>query len=79
MCAYAVAFDADVVSLVYPLAQSGYDRRTLLETVVGLKQITIDSISLPMSAGPHLCKAALIDLAKRLHSTVQNVDEVEIL
>lgn len=78
MCAYAVAFDADVVSLVYPLAKSGYDRRTLLETVVGLKQITIDSISLPMSAGPHLCKAALIDLGKRLHSSVQNVDEVKM-
>jgi hypothetical protein len=62
MCAYAVAFDADVVSLVYPLAQSGYRRRTLLETVVGLKHVTIDSINLPMSGGPEGCKAAITEL-----------------
>lgn len=65
MCAYAVAFDADVVSLVYPLAKSGCDRRILLETVVGLKQITIESINLPMSAGPEKCKAALVELCNQ--------------
>ncbi|MFO0905866.1 MAG: hypothetical protein U0939_22855 [Pirellulales bacterium] len=61
MCAYAVAFDADRVSLVYPLAKSSCDRRTLLKTVFGLKHVTIESLNLPMSSGPHLCKSALID------------------
>lgn len=72
MCAYAVAFDADRVSLVYPLATSGCDRRTLLETVVGLKQITIDSINLPMGAGPEKCKAALVALVKTQRETAQS-------
>jgi hypothetical protein len=69
MCAYAVAFDADRVSLVYPLAKSGCDRRTLLDTVVGVKQFTIDSINLPMRAGPEKCKAALVELCSSLWST----------
>jgi 5-methylcytosine-specific restriction endonuclease McrBC regulatory subunit McrC len=69
MCAYALAFDADVVSLVYPLAQSGYHRRTLLEAVVGLKHVSIDSISLPMCAGPESCKLALVELCKTIWST----------
>jgi 5-methylcytosine-specific restriction endonuclease McrBC regulatory subunit McrC len=66
MCAYAVAFDANRASLVYPVAKPGYDRRTLLDTVVGSKQITIDSIHLPMSAGPEKCKAVLVDLCNSL-------------
>jgi len=68
MCAYAVAFDSDVVSLVYPLAKSNYDRRILLETVVGLKYVTVDSISLSMSAGPESCKAALVELCETIRS-----------
>ena len=59
MCAYAVAFDADVVSLVYPVA-SKLKRRVLLDSVYGQKRITIDSLSLPMAQGPDACKAALI-------------------
>lgn len=62
MCAYAVAFDADRVSLVYPLGHSRYQRRTLLEAVVGAKTVIIDSINLPMCDGPEICKTALIDL-----------------
>jgi 5-methylcytosine-specific restriction endonuclease McrBC regulatory subunit McrC len=65
MCAYAVAFDADRVSLVFPLAKSGCDQRILLDAVVGLKQVTIDSINLPMSAGPEKCKAALVELCNQ--------------
>lgn len=72
MCAYAVAFDADFVSLVYPLAKSGCKRRTLLETVVGLKQITIDSINLPMSAGPESCKEELVELSKTIWTTQED-------
>lgn len=64
MCAYAVAFDANYVSLVYPLARSGYQRRTLLEAVVGLKTITIDSINLPMCLGPESCKKSLIEMCR---------------
>ena len=75
MCAYAVAFDADLVSLVYPIANSGFDRRILLNTFFGLKQITIDSINLPMSAGPQLCKSALIELVETQQSTNQSVFE----
>ena len=68
MCAYAVDFDADYVSLVYPLARSRYQRRTLLEAVVGVKTVTIDSINLPMCDGPERCKVALIDLCKEIRS-----------
>ncbi|MDB5342469.1 MAG: hypothetical protein JWP89_846 [Schlesneria sp.] len=63
MCAYAVAFDADVVSLVYPVSTKDFQRRVLLETKVGLKPITIDSLNLPMCAGPEFCKAALRSLS----------------
>ena len=62
MCAYAIAFNADRVTLAYPLAEIGWDRRTLLETIVGTKQVIIDSINLPMSAGPEQCKEALVEV-----------------
>jgi len=55
-----------VVSLVYPLSDSGYQRRALLDAVVGLKCVTIDSINLPMCKGPEKCKVALIELCDRI-------------
>jgi 5-methylcytosine-specific restriction endonuclease McrBC regulatory subunit McrC len=61
MCAYAVGFDADRVSLVFPTATIGeHEARVLLETVVGQKLITIDSMELPMMAGPEECKVGLL-------------------
>jgi len=60
MCAYALAFDADRVSLVYPTA-TGTDVpcRGLLHAVVRGKNITIDSMNLRMVQGPEACLAAL--------------------
>lgn len=63
MCAYAVAFDADRVSLVYPVTTSGVKFHNLLVTSIGGKRIQIDSLSLPMAAGPEACRAALQSLA----------------
>jgi hypothetical protein len=60
MCAYAVGFDADRVSLVYPAAQPlGAGSRVLLSTRVGVKPLTIDSLALPLAAGPEACRSAL--------------------
>ena len=61
MCAYAIAFAADRVSLVYPTAQAGkpISVRPLLTTTVGGKSLLIDSIDLPMSVGPMACRIAL--------------------
>lgn len=60
MCAYALAFDADRVSLVHPTAVTGEpQQRILLQTHSGSKCITIDSIALPMEAGPEICRNAL--------------------
>ena len=57
MCAYALGFDADRVSLVYPTAGGkSFDNRVLLDTSVGGKRIVIDSIDLPMAAGPAECE-----------------------
>jgi len=66
MCAYAVAFDADRVSLVYPTAQRVMPIavRPLLTAAVGGKMILIDSIDLPMSAGPKACRIALEQCVK---------------
>jgi 5-methylcytosine-specific restriction endonuclease McrBC regulatory subunit McrC len=64
MCTYAVIFDADRVSLVYPTGTSltnGY--RVLLSTHVGGKPLTIDSLALPLSAGPEVCRSALAQYA----------------
>ncbi|MCP4476953.1 MAG: hypothetical protein GY818_02565 [Planctomycetaceae bacterium] len=59
MCAYAVAFDAERVSLVYPTSQGIAQHRVLLNTMVGSKPMLIDSINLPMSSGCDQCREAL--------------------
>jgi 5-methylcytosine-specific restriction endonuclease McrBC regulatory subunit McrC len=65
MYAYAVAFDAGRVSLVYPTASdSQYELRTLLNTPVGGKSVLIDSIDLPMASGPEVCMNVLRRLAE---------------
>jgi 5-methylcytosine-specific restriction endonuclease McrBC regulatory subunit McrC len=64
MCAYAVAFDADRVSLVYPTATGAMaGRRNLLSVKVGDKPICIESLALPMAAGPDACVTALSAIA----------------
>ena len=63
MCAYAVAFDADRISLVYP-GESLTRTRGLLSTIVGAKQLTIDSLCLPMRLGPVWCRSELAKIAK---------------
>jgi 5-methylcytosine-specific restriction endonuclease McrBC regulatory subunit McrC len=64
MCAYAIGFNAERVSLVYPTSLFHAQRRILLETTFGLKQIVIESISLPMHAGPTSCKDALVTIGQ---------------
>jgi hypothetical protein len=59
MCAYAVAFDSERATLVYPTSTGRPRRRVLLCTNVGRKKITVDSIELPMSAGPRACEMAI--------------------
>jgi len=60
MCAYAVAFDADRGTLVYPTARGDeYRARRLLATTIGAKQIVINSMELPMSSGPSACLNAI--------------------
>jgi 5-methylcytosine-specific restriction endonuclease McrBC regulatory subunit McrC len=59
MCAYAVAFDADRVSLVYPTGSSTGHVRDLLHATIGNRTLCIDSLALPMAAGPETCRAAL--------------------
>ena len=64
MCAYAVAFDANRVSLVYPTGSSESVReRTLLTANVGEEAIRVDSLCLSMSNGPESCRAGLIHAA----------------
>ena len=68
MCAYAVAFDADRVSLVYPTTTSNACQRTLLNTTVGGRRLQIDSIALPMAEGPQQCVdrlAAIMHLSEQ--------------
>ena len=62
MCAYAIGFDADRVSLVYPTAMFRPQYRILLDASVGLKRLVVDSINLPMCAGPEACKEALVQV-----------------
>jgi 5-methylcytosine-specific restriction endonuclease McrBC regulatory subunit McrC len=64
MCAYAVAFDAETASLVYPTAEGPGSFRTLLSTVVNGKIVRIDSIGLPMAAGPESCLALLTSIVR---------------
>lgn len=64
MCTYAVVFGADRVSLVYPTATSiGTEPRVLLSTRVGGKPLTVESLALPMAAGPEMCRLALASFA----------------
>jgi hypothetical protein len=65
MCAYAVAFDAVRVSLVYPTTESPVATRTLLSTAVNGRTLQIDSVGLPMAAGPESCLAVLTSIAGR--------------
>jgi 5-methylcytosine-specific restriction endonuclease McrBC regulatory subunit McrC len=56
MCAYAIGFDANRVSLVYPIATTNGDsHRTILTATMGERVVQIDSIALPMSEGPQAC------------------------
>jgi len=64
MCTYAVVFDADRVSLVYPTGTVACtDSRVLLSTHVGGKPLRIDSLALPLAAGPEACRLALAQYA----------------
>ena len=77
MCAYAVAFDADRVSLVYPSTISSTAcQRNLLNTTIGGRRLQIDSIALPMSEGPLRCVdrlAAIIHVNEQAcYSSVTN-------
>src|SRR5205085_1201519 len=57
MTAYAMAFDARRATLVYPTAVTTRPRwRLLLAGQIGSQPTTIDSIELPMSAGPAACR-----------------------
>ena len=64
--AYAMAFGAERGSLVYPTAEGTHARwRVLLNSRVGRKKhVVIESIEVPMSAGPQPCRAALLDLIR---------------
>lgn len=60
MCAYAVAFDADRVSLAYPTSMGArIAHRDLLSRTVRGRILRIDSLALPMDAGPETCREAL--------------------
>lgn len=63
MCAYAVAFDASRVSLVYPVAEGPIAPRKLLTAIVNGGQLEIESIGLPMAGGPESCLAVLKPIA----------------
>jgi hypothetical protein len=64
--AYATAFGADRASLVYPTAAGGEVRwGVLLSARVGrARRVTVDSIELPMAAGPAACRAALLEVVR---------------
>lgn len=66
MCAYAVAFDANRVTLVYPTGTADGARRELLRANVGGKALLIDSLALPMAAGPEACREALTNAAEQI-------------
>ena len=62
-CTYAVAFEAERGALVYPTAEGPAGRsRLLLSGHVNAKPVRIESIELPMAAGPEACRAALLEL-----------------
>ena len=62
-CTYAVAFEAGRGTLVYPTAEGRAEGiRRLLSGNVAERPVTIDSIALPMGAGPEVCREALLQL-----------------
>jgi 5-methylcytosine-specific restriction endonuclease McrBC regulatory subunit McrC len=73
MCAYALAFDADRVSLVYPTAAKTAAGRKLLTTAIRGKRLCVDSFELPMVAGPEPCLAALADITSGQIDTAEGV------
>ncbi len=66
ICAYAVAFDAAHASLVYPTTEDQIPLRRLLETAVNGRGLRIDSIGLPMFAGPAGCLAVLASVFREI-------------
>ena len=67
MCAYAMAFNADRISLVYP-SESHTPIRRLLSAMVGTKSVKIDSIALPMRMGPVTCRTRLTKIVNQFTS-----------
>ena len=64
--AYALAFDAGRGTLVYPTADGTCARcRLLLAGTVSKNRVTIDSIELPMAAGPEVCRGAVLDVMRQ--------------
>ncbi len=65
MCAYAVGFSADRVTLVYPTGSgTSGNTRLLLNTIIGSHPVTVDSLELPMAKGPGCCLEALRSLCE---------------
>ena len=76
MTAYAMAFGAGRATLVYPTAESQRPRwRLLLAGQIGGQPTTIDSIELPMAAGPVACRQALRDAMLSLGGGGSNVKD----
>ena len=76
VCAYAVAFDAAHASLVYPTVEDQVPVRQLLSTTVSGRPLRIDSIGLPMFAGPEKCLAVLASLTRSIHAAKPSSDAV---
>lgn len=72
MCAYALAFEADRVSLTYPTAPGSMASgvRTLLGATIGNRRVLIDSVELPMWAGPTRCMMALKEICQQWHRSI---------
>ena len=78
MCAYAVAFDADRVTLIYPTAKADtFGLKRLLRTSVGAKEVIVDSLELPMSQGPQACLNALIRVCENVDGAAP-VDQLDV-
>jgi 5-methylcytosine-specific restriction endonuclease McrBC regulatory subunit McrC len=75
-CAYAVAFEAGRGALVYPSAEGQAGRsRLLLSGHVGERRVTIESIELPMGAGPEVCRAALLEVMRSANAASRLAEE----
>ena len=67
--AYALAFDADRVSLVYPTATNAEAPcRCLLQVLIRGKRITVDSLDLPMVHAPEACILRFGIISPKVHS-----------